>query len=447
VIIEASRETISDLVRITYSLQMNPAALPIWPRKHHYMHSTQYIRRNRRQACTMAAVAVLALTGPMQLCGRAQTAAAPAASSLPHQAGTVKATSADGLTLTNATGQEYTVSVPDAAKILVVPPGSKDLKSATVGTLSDVAAGDKVIVNGSAGDTGMALKATRVILMKSAAIAESHAAEEAAWAQGLGGIVKSVDAGAGKLVIASGLKTVTVQTTPQTVVKHYSGESVRFSDATLSKITDIKPGDQLRVRGAKSADGSTITADAMVAGTFHNYSGLITAIDPTASTVTLKDLATKKSVTVEVTSSSDVRRIPAMAAQMIAARMKGGTATPAAGVPPAGAAPGGGAGYAGAGGARGPGGYSGGGATGRAGADLSQMLARLPTETLGGLKTGDAVMIVATSPAADAGKSTAVTLLAGVDALLTASPAGEMTLSPWSVGGEAPSDGGGGGAP
>jgi len=329
--------------------------------------------------------------------------------------------------------------VPDGAKILVVPPGSKDLKSATAGTLGDVAAGDKVIVNGSAGDTGMALKATRVILMKSAAIAESHAADEAAWGQGLGGIVKSVDAGAGKIVIASGMKTVTVQTTPQTVVKHYSGQSVRFSDATLSKITDIKPGDQLRVRGAKSADGSMITADAMVAGTFHNYSGLLTAIDPTASTVTLKDLATKKTVTVEVTSSSDVRRIPAMAAQMIAARMKGGAATPAPGAP-AGAAPGGGRAPGG------PGGYGGGG-TGRAGADLSSMLARLPTETLGGLKTGDAVMIVATSPAGDAGKSTAVTLLAGVDALLTASPAGEMTLSPWSVGGEAPSEGGGGGAP
>ena len=33
-----------------------------------------------------------------------------------------------------------------------------------------------------------------------------------------------------------------------------------------------------------------------------------------------------------------------------------------------------------------------------AGSDLSQMLSRLPTETLAGLKVGDAVMIVATSP-------------------------------------------------
>jgi hypothetical protein len=70
------------------------------------------------------------------------------------------------------------------------------------------------------------------------------------------------------------------------------------------------------------------------------------------------------------------------------------------------------------------------------------MLARLPTETLAGLKTGDAVMIVATSPA-DSSQSTAVTLLAGVEPILTASPEGEMTLSPWSVGGGSPEGGGG----
>jgi len=68
------------------------------------------------------------------------------------------------------------------------------------------------------------------------------------------------------------------------------------------------------------------------------------------------------------------------------------------------------------------------------------MLSRLPTETLGGLKPGEAVMIVAIA-SADSGKMSAVTLLTGVDAILTASPSGEMTLSPWSIGG--PGEGGG----
>ncbi len=83
--------------------------------------------------------------------------------------------------------------------------------------------------------------------------------------------------------------------------------------------------------------------------------------------------------------------------------------------------------------------------------DLSQMLSRLPTETLAELKVGDAVMIVATSPTTDAEKPMAVTLLAGVDPILRASPSGQgMTLSPWSLGGGAEAGagaGGGGGGP
>jgi Cu/Ag efflux protein CusF len=371
---------------------------------------------------------VLALAG----CTVVSAAQTPA----PRAAGTVKATDGNGVTVTTAAGQDVAVALPAAAKVLLVAPGSKDLKSATPGALSDVAVGDRVLVTGTEGDTATALNATRVIVMKATAIAQSHAAEDAAWAKGSGGIVKSVDAASGTITLASGLKTLTVTTTPATVVRRYSGDSVRFADATMSSIAAVKPGDQLRVRGNKSADGLTISADEMVAGSFKNYSGLLTAVDATAGTVTLKDLATKKVVVVSVTANSDLRRIPPQAAQMIAMRMKGGAAP--AGAPGAGAAPAN-AGGPGAGAAAG---------SRRAGADLSQMLSRLPTETVAGLKTGDAVMIVATSPAADSTRSTAVTLLAGVDAILSASPEGTTTtLSPWSLGGGAEGGGEGGGGP
>ncbi len=348
----------------------------------------------------------------------AQGTAAPVAP--PHAAGTVKTTNATGLVLTTPAGQDYTVTVPDTAKVLVVAPGSKDLKSATPGSLTDVAPADKVIVTGTASDTGTTLTAVRIILMKSQAIADIHAAEDAAWARGGGGIVKSIDPASGTIVVASGLKTLTVTVTPSTIVRRYSGDSVRFADAQVSTVAAIHPGDQLRVRGTKSPDGSSITADELVTGSFYNYSGLIASIDSVAGTITLKDLATKKTVTVAVTSNSDVHRIPAALAQRVALQMKGGAAggtaaggaAPAA-TPPADAASG----------------------TRRAGMDLSQMLSRLPAETLAGLKVGDAVMIVATSSAANSSTSSAVTLLAGVDPILSASPSGQsMTLSPWSVG-------------
>jgi len=354
--------------------------------------------------------------------------------------GTVKSVSGTGLTLTTTAGQDVVVTVPDAVKVLMVAPGSKDLKSATPGALSDVAVGDKVLVVGDPAASGPGLTAARVIVMKAGAIAATHQAEEAAWSKGGGGIVKSVDAAAGTIVIASGLKTVTVVVMPQTIVRRYAGGSVRFADAKVSTIAEIQKGDQLRVRGTKSADGSTITADELVTGMFRNYSGLIASVDATAGTVTLKDLTTKKSVTVAVGANSDVRRIPPMMAERVAARMKGTGA----------------AGTAGAGGTAGMGGTAGAAGTApdgaarerSAGSDLSQMLSRLPTETLAGLKVGDAVMIVATSPSSDTETPMAVTLLVGVDAILRASPTGQtMTLSPWSLGGGAGEGGdtGGGG--
>ena len=390
------------------------------------------------RVCVRVSVMMAALAVPM-LPARAQSAAAPAAAGQ-RVSGAVKSTSATGLTVTTAAGQDVVVTISDAAKVLVVAPGSKDLKSATPGTLGDVAVGDKVLVVEDASGT-----ATRVILMKAVAIAATHQAEEAAWSKGGGGIVKSVDPAAGAIVIASGLKTVTVMVTPQTVIRRYAGGSVRFEDAKVSTIAAIQKGDQLRVRGTKSADGSTITADELVTGMFKNYSGLISAVDASAGTVTLKDLTTKKSVTVAVGANSDVRRIPPMLAERVAARMKGTGATGTAG-------PGGTAGTAGTAGAAGnvPSGPGGPGADGAArersaGSDLSQMLSRLPTETLAGLKVGDAVMIVATSPSSDTETPMAVTLLAGVDAILRASPSGQtMTLSPWSLGGGEGGEGGGG---
>jgi co-chaperonin GroES (HSP10) len=337
----------------------------------------------------------------------------------PKAAGTVKSTDATGLTLTTAAGQDVVVTIPATAKVLVVAPGSKDLKSATEGSLSDVTPADKVIVLGTAGDTATALTAVRVILMKQAAIAQSHAAEDAAWTRGGGGIVKSVDAGAGTIEVASGPKMMTVTVGPSTVVRRYSGDSVKFEDAKVSTIGAIQPGDQLRVRGTKSADGMTIAADELVTGSFKNYSGLIEKVDATAGTITLKDLTTKKTVTVAVTANSDVRRIPAMVAARVAMSMKAGSEGGAAGAKAPAAS-----GADVAGGAR---------RAGRAGMDLSSMLSRLPVETLAGLKTGDAVMIVATT---EGSAATAVTLLAGVEAILTASPDGQsMTLSPWSLSG------------
>lgn len=380
----------------------------------------------------------------------AQTAAAGTAQSgaqtaAPRQSGTVKAVTPSDLVLTNAAGQDFAVNLPPSAKVLLVDPVTRDVKNAQPGSIGDIAAGDKAIVSGTAGDAGQTLNATRILLLKSGAIAAMHEQEQAAWARSLGGIVKAKDAASGALTVANGARTYTINTTPQTVVRRYAAGSVRFEDAVKSNVDAVQPGDQVQARGQRSPDGATVTADEIVTGSFSNFSGTLSGIDASAGTVTLKDLATKRQVTVLVTPQTNVRKLPAGFGAGMAARGGAGTAAGAQGRP-AGSGEGTGAGNS-AQGSPAAGAREGAAAGGRR-PDLSRILNRLPTETLGELKQGDAVMIVA-SNAAGGGQPTAITLLSGVEQILASSPAGQTTLSPWSLGGgggEGEGGGEGGGA-
>jgi co-chaperonin GroES (HSP10) len=357
----------------------------------------------------------------------------PAATPAPatRQLGTVAAVCGDHLTLKTDAGPEIAISVPDGVRILQLAPGSTDLKSAQAITLTNIAIGDRVLVNGKPGDTPTTFVASRVILMKFSDIAQKHEMEQADWQRrGSGGIVSAIDTGTGRLTVAVGARKITVNTSDKTVFRRYAGDSVKFEDAKPSTLAQIHVGDQLRVRGARSDDGMSIQAEEIVSGSFKNLAGLITGIDATNGTVTLKDLATKKSVTVSITANSNVRTLPPQAAAMFAARAKRG---------PSGIAPAQSSGESEGAGER-PG-----GAGRSAGGDLSQLVSRLPNKTIADLKVGDAVMIVASQPDPGSTTVTAVTLLSGVEPILAATPSGgpAMTLSPWSLGGEGASEGGG----
>jgi hypothetical protein len=378
----------------------------------------------------------LSMTGVL-LDGAVALAQAPAAApAATRQIGTVKTISGTSIALTTDAGQQVAISVADGARILQIAPGSTDLKTAQTITLADIAAGDRVLVTGKAGSDAGMFAASRVILMKSGDIAQKHEMEQADWQKrGAGGIVSAVDAGTGVVTIAVGAKKIEVNTSGGTKFRRYVGDSVKFEDAVPSTLAQIQPGDQLRVRGTKSDDGSSIQAEEVVSGSFKNLAGVITTLDAANGTLTLKDLATKKVMTVKVTANSSVRALPAEAAARFAARARGGAGASGSGQTAAGG--GGDASAHGAGG-------MGGGAGRSAGGDLSQMVSRLPAGAVSDLKVGDAVMIVASQADPGGATVTAITLLSGVEPILAATPSGTpaMTLSPWNVGGGAP-DGGG----
>jgi hypothetical protein len=342
--------------------------------------------------------------------------------------GTITAIAGDILTVKTDAGEVHQVEVPASAAIKQLAPGQKDLSGAQGIQLSDLAAGDRVFVKLDPNATGGTAQALQIVAMKQTDIAQQQQKERDDWQRnGVGGLVKSVDSAAGVVVLTSGAgpsaKTVTVHITKGTVLLRYAPNSVRFADARPGPLDAIHAGDQFHVRGQKNADGTEITAAQVVSGGFRNISGVVSAVDAGASTLMVKDLATKKNVTVHVTPDAEMRRLPDMMARMIAARLKG--TTPAASGVTAPVPPQGGGVPAQAWGGQGA------GQGRRAGGDMEQALSRAPAVQLGDLKKGEAVMLVSTEGATDV---TAIKLLVGVEPLLESPEASRNLLANWSMG-------------
>ena len=383
-------------------------------------------RLQSRVAVSTLAFFILALAPAV----RAQAAA--------HFLGTVTAINGNTLTLKTAQGTEQQVQVPASADLKRIEPGQTSLSAAVPMQFSELATGDRVLIwidpNSPAGSP----QALRVVAIKAGDLARKRAQEAEEWRQnGVGGLVKSVDPAAGTIVLTSGagptLRIITVHTTKSTVLKRYAPASVSYEQAKPAPIDAIHPGDELMARGAKTGD--QIAAEEVVSGSFRNISGIVASIDAASSTFTLKDLATKKMVTVKVPDDAQMRELPERMAQFIAARLKG-------------TAPGGGMGGRASGNAgsfqqRGGSASHGGGEAGPASAS-QQILSRAPAIHFSDLKKGDAVMLVAT-PGDD--EVTAITLIDGVEPLLEA-PASQDLLANWSMGsgsgGGGESDAGGG---
>ena len=77
----------------------------------------------------------------------------------------------------------------------------------------------------------------------------------------------------------------------------------------------------------------------------------------------------------------------------------------------------------------------------RGAGDLTQMLDRVPPVELADLKNGDAVILLSTV-GASADQLNAITLLAGVEPILTKPGTREMSLGEWSLGGGMGAEGG-----
>jgi len=408
--------------------------------------------------CLLTVLFALTLAGPGYVCAQGKPASAAGDTQIAKAVGTIKSIEADSITVAAESAGEGEISarLTNSTKILRVPPGEKDLKNATALQSQDLQIGDRVLVRGQASTAGdkHSIVALSVIVMKQADVAAKQQRDREDWQKrGVGGLVTNVDAATGTITISSSEmganRSIAVHITKDTILRRYAPGSVRFDDAKPAPASQvmarIKAGDQLRARGTRSADGSEVSADEVVSGAFRNIAGTIQAIDPASNTMTVQDAIGKSAVVVKVTSDSQMKKLPAEMAQRIAMRLKSTAGTngdqPGANgqsygnsVKDQGGAPEAGRARTSKSTEGQAAGVPGGGQSGNGPPDLQRMLSRLPNRTLADLQKGDAVMIVSTE-GTDSGPVTAITLLGGVDAILTASPnqSASTLLSPWSL--------------
>jgi hypothetical protein len=352
-----------------------------------------------------------------------------AAGTVIRNVGAVKSIRGKSLVLKTDAGPEITISVLDGTRIVRMAAGQTDIKSAPSITFAEIQVGDRLLLRGRSGANGT-IEATTLVVMKQTDVAQKQQHDREDWQKrGTGGIVSAIDVAAGTFTVSvTPTLSVVVKTSKDTSFLRYSPNSVKFADAQKGTVDQIKTGDQLRARGSRSADGKELTAEEVISGTFRNIAGTISSIDAANNTITVKDLLAKKSVVIKFNSDSQLRKLAPQMAQRLAFFLKSGVQggapaggqTSASGTPSDGPGPGG----------RPP------GPRPTGGPDFQQMLSRIPSITLAELQKEDAVMVVATQGTTGS-EVTAITLLGGVEPILTASPNGMSAaalFSGWNLG-------------
>jgi hypothetical protein len=252
----------------------------------------------------------------------------------------------------------------------------------------DIAIGDRVLVSFVDGLS----EARRIVVVAAGDIARRNEAERLDWQKrGVTGVVasKNGDEVTIDLRTAQAGRTAVIAATAKTTVRRYAAGSVKFTAALPSAVSEILVGDQVQARGEKSADGSRITAEDIVFGTFLTKMGSITAVNREAHEIQIAEAVDGRAWTIRITAESQLKTLPDLRA-MFAVASSGG---------PGGAEP-----------HPGP----------HAGADLpdiAQVLRSLPTARLDDLKIGGGVMLTS-SGGTKSGELTAIMLLTNADFLV-----------------------------
>ena len=294
-------------------------------------------------------------------------------------------------------GETLRFHVSPETQVVRIPPGERDLAKAVPAEVTDLSIGDRLLVTFVEGMD----EPRRIVRITPTDIEKRNEAERLDWQQrGLSGIVtgKTESEVTIETRTTEGAQTIQLAITPNTKVRRYAPDSVKFADAQPSRIGEIAPGDQLRARGTKSAGGSRVEADDVVFGTFLTLLGPISAVDREAGEIRIQDLKSNTPVTIRVTADSRLKRMPdlkQMFAQMMRAPASGKAKATAPAPPP----------------------------------DMARMLEGLPACAIDDIKPGTTLVATATR-GSQPGIVTAILVVSNIDALIQMAQAGDKNLSP-----------------
>jgi hypothetical protein len=274
---------------------------------------------------TLFVSAIFLLFGLSVLTAFAQDPAAVKPSAISGEVGSI-----DGakIVLKTANGEIEAV-LSDKTQYFRVPPENPTLKAAVAATVSDIGVGDKLLVTGILAADKKSIPAKAVYLMSKSAIAERVSKDKEDWrTRGVIGKVVSYDLATKVITISTrsfaGEKTVVVKPKENAEYYRYAPDSIEFSKAAKSKLSDIEQNDEIRVLGVKNADGSEIQAEKIVTGGFRTNGGTIKAINIEKNEIIISDFQSKKDVSIVVSDYSILKQFPAEMAQRMAMMQAGG---------------------------------------------------------------------------------------------------------------------------
>jgi RNase P/RNase MRP subunit p29 len=318
---------------------------------------------------------------------------------------------------------ELDVNLAANTQYFRVPPENPTLKAAVASTLGEISVGDKLLVTGILADDKKSIPAKSVYLISKSDLAQRDSKEAQDWrTRGIAGKVVTYNPQTNEITVTvrglTGERTVLIKTDPKTEFYRYAPDSVKFSEAKKSKISEIDKDDAIRVLGNRNADGSEMTAEKIVTGAFRTIGGTVKAINAEANEVTITDLQTKKDVTIIVSDASILKQFPAEMAQRMAQFQAGGGQGGGIRPPTQG-----GHGQTTTPQPQNPNGQGGGMRQG-GGGGIDDMLERFPNIKITDLKVGEMIAVSSTK-STDPSRIKAIKLLSGVEPFLRMAQAGQ----------------------